>query len=437
MRILFFPSDLGGGFGHVSRCIALADQARQRGHFCAFVLNDKKFAKRVTSKFPVNIVTPHVSFKKRFLTHLFANRPSGNSNKPLYLGISGLDFQLVRDGLVTGKAIEHTLCGYRRSVQSFNPDLLVGDINLLVGPLSRMVKLPCVQVVRFAFHPDTAQLIWWEKEPSGIVAPDLLSIINPTFERMGLEPIDACSDLLRGDLYVVPSLPEIEPIPQKTPNTIHVGPLVMCSAREAIPLVSDIQIPAKPLIYITIGGGAGPVGNQKLFTTFITALQNYPAEVIISTGGKSDLVKFPVLPANIKICDWVPADRVIPASDLVVFHGGYGTMMETVAAGKSSIVIPFHSEQESNGRRLEQLGCGRVMKLSKEPYSCLKIRESWGEYSYVTQNHYELEASEVLDAVDTMMTDHCYADAAKSLQGKVKSYGGARQTIALIKQRFG
>ena len=313
----------------------------------------------------------------------------------------------------------------------------MGDINLLAWPLSRMVNLPCVQIVRFAFHPDTAQLIWWEKEPSGIVAPDLLSIVNPAFERMGLQSIDACSDLLRGDLYVVPSLPEIEPIPQKTPNTTHVGPLVMCSDRGGTPFASDIQIPDKPLIYITIGGGAGPVGNQKLFTTFINALQNYPVEVIISTGGKSDLVKFSDLPTNIKIFDWVPADRIIPTSDLIVFHGGYGTMMETVASGKPSIVIPFHSEQESNGRRLVQLGCGRVLKLSKEPYSCRKVRESWGEYSYVTQNHYELEASEVLDAVEAMMTDPRYRDAAKSLQGKVKSYGGATQAIALIKQRFG
>ena len=135
--------------------------------------------------------------------------------------------------------------------------------------------------------------------------------------------------------------------------------------------------------------------------------------------------------------DWVPADLVIPFADLVVFHGGYGTMMETVAAGKPSIVIPFHTEQEGNGRRLEQLGCGRVLKLSKQPFASLKVKASWGEYSYVIQNRYDLGAQELLETVHSVMSDHRCAAAAKRLQGRIQEYGGAQQAMELIEHRFG
>jgi UDP:flavonoid glycosyltransferase YjiC (YdhE family) len=437
MKILFFPSDLGGGFGHVSRCIALADQARERGHCCAFVLNDQKFEKRVAARFPVDIVKPHRGLKKRLMARFFDKRRSDNSNKPLYLGISGLDFQVIRDGLATGKAIEHTLYGYRRRVRSFKADLLIGDINLLVGPLSRMVNLPSVQVVRYAFHPDTANLIWWQDVPNGIEAPETLGILNPTLRKMGLGTIGTCYDLLRGDLYVVPSIPEIEPIPGETPNTEHVGPLVMRSDQAKSHAALDSPSCGTRLIYVTIGGGAGPVGNQQLFANIITALRDYPAQVIISTGGKFDWAKPFDLPPNIQMFDWVPADRIIPVADLIIFHGGYGTMMETLAAGKPSIVIPFHTEQESNGRRLEQLGCGRVLKLSKQPFSTLRAQTSCGEYSYVIQNRYDMEAQELLEAVDTVMTDRRSADAARRLQARIQAYRGAQQAMDLIEHHFG
>ncbi len=437
MRVLFFPSDIGGGFGHVSRCIALADQACQRGNSCAFVLNDKKFEKRVASRFPVDIVAPYAGLKRRLLSPVFEKFRSRNGNKPLYLGISGLDFQLVRDGLVTAKAIEHTLRGYQRAVQRFRPDVLVGDINLLVRFLSHLVELPCVQIVRYAFHPDTAELIWWQDKPSGIQAPDTLSIVNPALAKLGLGAIEACNDMLRGDLYIVPSIPEIEPVPREASNTSHVGPLVMASDKTASQTPIDAQIGSKPLIYITIGGGAGPVGNQKLFSNIIDAFRAHPAQVIVSTGGKSDLPRVEDLPSNVKMFDWVPADRVIPMADLVVFHGGYGTMMETVAAGKPSVVIPFHTEQEGNGRRLEQLGCAKVLRLSKEPFSSLKVRAAWGEYSYVIQNRYDMNPSMLIDCVDAILRDHRYTDAAKALQGRLVSYGGANQAMELIERSFG
>lgn len=437
MRILFFPSDLGGGYGHFSRCIALAYEAMDRGHFCAFVLNDNKFIGRVSSKFPVSVVKPWQPLRRRILTLISYLKNRKNSKTPLYVGFSGIEFQVIRDGFFSSRAIEHTLWGYKSAVQKFKPDVLVGDTNLLVWMLSGIVGIPAVQIVRYATHPETANLVWWRDMPEGISPPDTVKIFNPLLKRLGLNAIGSGKDLLRGDFYIVPSTPEIEPIPQGLTDTSHVGALLMRADLNTVNPAVGFSEQGMPLIYVTIGGGAGSVGNLKLFSSIVSAMGDYPAQVIISTGGKFDLKNIPCLPTNIRVFDWLPGGRIISMADLVIFHGGYGTMMETVAAAKPSIIIPFHAEQESNGRRLEQLGCARILKLSKEPYSSVKIKEPWGEYSYVVQRSYDLTDEELVEAVVAIIYGREFSEAAKKLQHTVREYGGAEFAMELIESRFG
>ena len=99
MKILMFPSDRGGGFGHISRCLVVAQEARSRGHACAIVLSDRKYERFVGDRFPLFFAkgpgsreTKLLGFVKKVLRRNFEPRP-------LYVGISGLDYQVVGDGL--------------------------------------------------------------------------------------------------------------------------------------------------------------------------------------------------------------------------------------------------------------------------------------------------------------------------------------------------
>jgi len=293
--------------------------------------------------------------------------PQRHRSTSLYLGISGLDYQVVRDGLVTQKNIEHYLSKYEGVVKTFKPDILIGDTNLLAWILARKVGIPIVQVVRYASHPKTARLIWWENETNGMTPPNTGLLFNPVLNALGLNSIERAEHLLQGDLYIVPSIPELEPIPQDE-KTIHVGHLSVPEINEEVPSwVRDINADI-PLIYMTIGGGAGPVGNRLCFQTPISAFADKPVQVVISTSTKYNVRDFPRLPSNIRVFQWVPGKLLISRADLIIFHGGYGTMMEILACGKPSLIIPFQTEQEGNGRRLEQLGCGRVTHWSKQAF---------------------------------------------------------------------
>jgi UDP:flavonoid glycosyltransferase YjiC (YdhE family) len=436
MKILFFPSDRGGGFGHISRCFAVAQEAKARGHSCAFVLSDTKYEAKIGSWFPVFMMRQQAPWSTRLLGILAdILRPKGKSI-PLYICISGLDYQIIRDGLVSEQSIENVLKGYRSAVETFKPEVLVGDTNFLVWMLSREVGVPVVQIVRYASHPMTAKLIWWENIPRGIVPPDTPALFNPILKNTGLQLIDKVEDLFRGDLYIIPSIPEIEPI-YGDARTEYVGGLLVSANTKTTGPWSEWLDDSTSVIYVTVGGGAGPVGNKLFFSSIIEAFADYPARIIISTGGKFKVDDLSVIPSNIRFFDWVPGRQIISRANLVIFHGGYATMMETIAAGKPTMVTPFHSEQEGNGRRLEQVGCGHVLKLSNEPFHRIDTEWPFGKYSYVVQRRYDLTSDQLRSTAHEILENTEYSVNTQALQKKVLGYGGSLRAMELIENSFG
>jgi UDP:flavonoid glycosyltransferase YjiC (YdhE family) len=336
---------------------------------------------------------------------------------------------------VTEQAVECTLERYRHVVQTFKPDILVGDTNLLLWILAREVSLPVAQIVRYASHPKTAKMIWWESEPVGMIPPNSADLFNQILSKMGLKPINRAEDLLEGDLYLIPSIHEIEPVPLDE-KTFHVGELTLSESEGEAPIWFEAMNNGQPLVYVTIGGGAGNVGNKLFFSTIIKAFSNKNIQVVVSTSSKFNPQDFTNLPPNIHFFEWVPGKFLISKANLVVFHGGYGTMMESIACGKPTVTIPFHSEQEGNGRRLEQAGCGRVVKLSRENYKQIEGKWKYGKYSYLVQNRYDLRPEELFENVDKILFKAEYLHNAQRLQSKLKEYHGAVKTLDLLEKHL-
>jgi MGT family glycosyltransferase len=435
MRILFFPSDLGGGFGHISRCLTLAHKGKSRGHNCGFVFNTDKYANYIGQEFGVyltKIRSPMISWLSSKRERIFR---SESNNDPLFIEFSSLAYQAIRDGLVTEKSIKNKLRQYLKIVEDFKPDVLIGDANLLVWMLSKKANVPVVQIVRFASHPSAAKLIWWKKNPEGLTPPDFLALFNPLLRKMRLEAIEKAEDLLRGDLFIVPSIPAIEPI-QSDEATVHVGELARTGTNDQYPSWLEEIDDSHPLIYVTIGGGAGSVGNKLFFSTVAEAFADKPYTIIVSTSRKFDLGSLPDIPKNIRFYQWVPGKLLISKANLVVFHGGYGTMMECLSSGKPTITIPYHSEQEGNGRRMEQLGCGSVLKLSKETFKRMEKKWRFGSYSFLVQNRYDLTAKELSDEVSRILANKGYLKNAQNLQSRLERYGGPKAAIQLIEKSF-
>jgi UDP:flavonoid glycosyltransferase YjiC (YdhE family) len=112
----------------------------------------------------------------------------------------------------------------------------------------------------------------------------------------------------------------------------------------------------RPLVYLTLG---------TMFTTsdglrrVIDGLAVLPVDVLVSAGRKGEKGDVGDLPANVRIEDWLPQGEVLSRADLVVNHGGSGTMLETLAHGLPQLVLPQGADQFSNAEVVANAHLGR------------------------------------------------------------------------------
>ncbi len=393
-RVLFIPSDHGGGMGHVARCLFFARRLSEHQIPTAIVLEQhyQQLQTGPIQKFFLN------TQRERWLTyHITPPFRDGlrlarlMTRRPVFVEFSSLAFQVPRDGYLNTTITEHRFWQLVAIAESFKPTVLVGDTHFLTRLLGKHLDIPVIQITRQAGFPPRPQFVWWKDVPSGIQPPDALAPFQSLLERVGLDNVQRAEDLLRGDRYIVPAIPEIEPVPAEE-NVVYAGPFTE--------IFSGVNITSKktlPLVYVTIGKGAGREVLKPFFKKIIRLFEQKPIRVLISTGGKVSANSLRKSSPNIEIRDWVNGRKAIAESAVVIFHGGYGTLMEVLSMGKASLVIPTHTEQEGNGRRLETLQVGQVSLLhNPEELEPLPFRWRYGPFQMLAAFSLRLHEEEIL-----------------------------------------
>ena len=80
--------------------------------------------------------------------------------------------------------------------------------------------------------------------------------------------------------------------------------------------------------------------------------------VIATTNGREPAVPIPV-PGNAVLVPWLSYDKTMPLCDVVVLHGGHGTLVRALAAGCSVVVCPVAGDMNENAARVEWAGVGK------------------------------------------------------------------------------
>ncbi len=252
----------------------------------------------------------------------------------------------------------------------------------------------------------------------------------------GIPKVHRAEDLLRGDLYLIPGIPQLDHLPEDFSNTHHIGPLINGNA------ASD-RLPANfplrengPVLYLTLGGGTVKHQAMRILQAHYAVFGNSSWQVVVSAGNQYDPCEAGEIPQNFKFFRWLPGRSAIDNSDVVVFHGGHTTMMETAASGIPSIVLPFQSEQEGNGRRLALQQAGFVISPSTEKNAAQLFRSRWlwGEFSMWAIPEYHYCPELLRDTANTLLRDPKYRDGAKKLSKTVSKYTGAAAAIEKISE---
>lgn len=168
----------------------------------------------------------------------------------------------------------------------------------------------------------------------------------------------------RADAYVQFTVPEFEYPRADLPEAVHfAGPLP--------PVASDTPLPSwwadldgsRPVVHVTQGTIANSDFGQLVLPT-ITALAASDVLVVVSTGGRPLDALTGRLPDNVRVAEYLPYDRLLPLTDVVITNGGYGGVQQSLAHGIPLVVAGQTEDKVEVCARVGWSGAGVNLRTS-------------------------------------------------------------------------
>jgi len=353
MKIQIFMC--GEGLGHTSRCLAVGERLIKEGHrvvFCAY------------------------GYSKKHIEGAGFNALEIPSEIKL-VGKSG--------SLSMRASIEETLKGidplaYPRVfnlIKKEKPDVVISDSYFLGAISAKMNRIPLIFILN-------------QTDPSTF------------FKNRGIDValigkfVEGFEDIVYKyiDYIVIPDFPppfticeKNVPLKPKLVDKVEFsGPLV----RKRYGEVEEIDLD-KPHVFSMVGGFGY---RERLFSNVISTaemMENFNFTIVAGPGVDPEHLREEV-GDNVNVIGYL--NDVFPylkASDVIIAPGGHSTMMECLSFGKPILSFPdmFHSEQQNNAERVQELGVGMRLSYFTPPFmisecikdavkfekNCLRMRE--------------------------------------------------------------
>jgi UDP:flavonoid glycosyltransferase YjiC (YdhE family) len=148
----------------------------------------------------------------------------------------------------------------------------------------------------------------------------------------------------------------------------------------------EIELPAGdgPLVVIAPSTSQDP--ECELLRVALDALADEPVRVLATTNRHRPERPIEV-PANAELVDWVLYSQVMPAADVVICHGGHGTVARSLAAGTPVLVCPYAGDMAENAARVAWSGAGLSVprRLLSRRAVRFAVRRLLGEQRFTEQ----------------------------------------------------
>jgi UDP:flavonoid glycosyltransferase YjiC (YdhE family) len=192
----------------------------------------------------------------------------------------------------------------------------------------------------------------------GDVAKKSAEVFNRVRARYRLPPIYNYTQLVRGDLTLLPDLPELsglraELLPE---GYEYCGPVF--AHMDGVDITGEVErVLARPgpKIYCAMGSS----GTPALFKRVVAALRGAgDFNVVCATTTILDPRELGANDERFAAVRYLPAPAVCERVDLAVTHGGQGTLQTAVWAGIPVVGIGYQWEQQANLDGLARAGAG-------------------------------------------------------------------------------
>jgi UDP:flavonoid glycosyltransferase YjiC (YdhE family) len=120
----------------------------------------------------------------------------------------------------------------------------------------------------------------------------------------------------------------------------------------------------RPLIYITLGTVS--YGAVDVLRRAIDEAAGHPADILVTVGPHGDPTALGTVPDNVHLERFVPQPRLLPQVDLLIHHGGTGTMLGALIEGIPQLILPQGADHFHNAAAVVRAGAGRALRNDEQ-----------------------------------------------------------------------
>lgn len=233
--------------------------------------------------------------------------------------------------------------------------------------------------------------------------------LNVVRAEHGLPP-DPDATMPGRDLIISPVPPSFRDPRYLLPATAHaIRPYVLESVvtDDAPAWIADLG--KMPVVYFTLGTIFN-LESGDLFQRVLAGLRDLPVKVVVTVGREIDPAILGDQPPHVRIEQFIPQAALLPHCDLVISHGGSGSVIGSLAYGLPQVLIPMGADQIHNAKRGEELGFARVL----DPIA--------------------ITPEDIREATSAMLADASARKSAQRIAAEIASLPGSDYAVRLLEQ---
>jgi len=175
--------------------------------------------------------------------------------------------------------------------------------------------------------------------------------LNSQRERIGLPPTERFHGGISTELALVGTFPQLE-YPRRWPQGVEItGPMTFELPHP------DIELPQGEGPLILVAPSTAHDSRNRLVRTALRAFAGRPVRLVATTNRVRPQEPIEV-PDNAVLVDWLSYSQLMPAADLVISHGGHGTVARALGAGTPLLITPFTGDMSETAMRVASAGAG-------------------------------------------------------------------------------
>lgn len=375
--------------GHINPTLSLGTVLLERGHQVGWISLDQSLAEKLPPGGELLLITYDENDQQKKEAEKYLDIIT---QKVVY-GIDSVKF-LYEEVLIPLN--RHSYDGIASLLDQYQPDLVINDHQMFAGAMAAINKnLPYATSVTapaaLKVMDELPKVHEWEVNQ--IVA------LQKEFGIPESKEI-ACSDLLTLIFTSKDFFGEME-LPA---HFRFVGP-VFTRRKGEIPFNwKAFHAITQPKILVSIGTTFDHEHKKSFFSKVMEAFANRDIHVVVV----SDPDLFEEWPKNFTVQKQVPQVALLPYLDAVVCHAGHNTVCESLMYGLPLVVIPIAYDQSHVAGRVFRVGAGERLNFNR------------------------FKAKHLLEAVNMILENPAYKNAAIEIKQSFINAGGSRTAADLL-----